>query len=121
VTTFPEISEAVHASMPPGDVAPAAASHELTEHQRELLALISELGPSSSLTLQAGIAMPVTYPQLMRNLSHLQTIGLVEKVGAARATRWRLPGQTAPLPATGQNQLRARSSSAVLIPAEAEE
>jgi hypothetical protein len=121
VTTFPELYEEAHEAMPPGDMAPAEASPVLTEHQRELLALITELGPSSSLTLQAGIAMPVTYPQLMRNLSHLQAIGLVEKIGAARATRWRLPGQTAPLPATDPGQPWARPSSAVLIPAEAEE
>ena len=107
--------------MPLGDVAPAEASHELTEFQRELLALISELGPSSSLTLQANVSLPVSYPTLMRNLSHLQTIGLIEKSGSARATRWRLLGQTGPVSATDPGQPWARSSSAGLIPAEAEE
>lgn len=82
-----------------GYVPPTRVSHDLTELQRELLALISELGPSSSMALQERLATPISYPYLMRTLSYLQTIGLVEKVGAARATRWRLVGQTAPTPA----------------------
>lgn len=87
---------------PRGYVPPTRVSHELTELQREILALISELGPSSSLTLQAALSVPLSYPHLMRNLSYLSTIGLTEKIGAARATRWRLAGQTAPMPAIHQ-------------------
>jgi ATP-dependent DNA helicase RecG len=86
-----------------GYVPPTRVSHELTELQRELLAHISELGPSSSLVLQASISTPLSYPHLMRHLSHLQTIGLIEKVGAARTTRWRLVGQTVPVPAIREN------------------
>jgi ATP-dependent DNA helicase RecG len=81
-----------------GYVPPTRVSHELTELQRELLALISELGPSSSMALQAKLSTPVSYPHLLRQLAHLQVVGLVEKMGAARATRWRLIGQSAPMP-----------------------
>jgi ATP-dependent DNA helicase RecG len=84
-------------------VPPTRVSHELTELQRELLALISELGPSSSVTLLEKLAAPVSYQHLMRNLSHLQAVGLIEKRGAARATRWRLVGQTAPMIALHQH------------------
>lgn len=91
--------EVVVRFFPRGYVPPTRVSHELTELQRELLALISELGPSSSVTLKAGLSVPLSYPHLMRNLSYLSTIGLTEKIGAARTTRWRLAGQTAPMPA----------------------
>lgn len=84
---------------PRGYIPPTRVSHELTELQRELLALISERGPSSSVTLQEALSVSLSYPHLMRNLSHLSAIGLVEKIGAARATRWRLVGQSAPMPA----------------------
>ncbi|HEU0301474.1 MAG TPA: RNA-binding domain-containing protein [Longimicrobium sp.] len=81
-----------------GYVPPTRVSHELTELQRELLALISELGPTSSNALQAKLSTSVSYPHLLRQLAHLQLVGLVEKTGAARATRWRLVGQKAPVP-----------------------
>lgn len=84
-----------------GYVPPTRVSHELTELQRELLALISELGPSSSVTLQSRLPAPVSYPYVIRHLTQLETFGLVERTGAARATRWRLVGQTAPLPVIG--------------------
>lgn len=83
-------------------VPPTRVSHELTELQRELLALISELGPSASVALLDKLTTPLSYQHLMRNLSHLQTIGLIEKYGAARATRWRLVGQTGPIIALHQ-------------------
>jgi ATP-dependent DNA helicase RecG len=81
-----------------GYVPPTRVSHELTELQRELLALISELGPSSSVTLQSKLSTPISYAYVIRNLTQLETFGLVERTGAARTTRWRLAGQTAPLP-----------------------
>jgi ATP-dependent DNA helicase RecG len=112
--------EVVVRFFPRGYVPPTRVSHELTELQRELLALISELGPSSSLTLQANVSLPISYPYLMRNLSHLQTIGLIEKSGAARSTRWRLLGQTGPMPAIYENQHAGRPSAETHIPAEAE-
>ncbi|HEY0020587.1 MAG TPA: ATP-binding protein [Longimicrobium sp.] len=79
-------------------VPPTRVSHELTELQRELLALISEFGPSSSVALQAKLTAPISNAHLLRHLGYLQTLGLIEKSGAARASRWRLLGQTAPMP-----------------------
>lgn len=90
--------EVVVRFFPRGYVPPTRVSHDLTELQRELLALISELGPSSSAALQDKLSTAISYPYLMRILSQLNTVGLVEKRGAARATRWRLVGQTTPLP-----------------------
>lgn len=84
-----------------GYVPPTRVSHQLTELQRELLALISELGPSSSVTLQSKLSTPLSYGYVIRHLAQLESFGLVDRMGAARATRWRLVGQTAPLPAIG--------------------
>jgi ATP-dependent DNA helicase RecG len=94
-------------------VPPTRVSHELTELQRELLALISELGPSSSVVLQRHLTEPISNRYVLHNLSILQTAGLVEKLGAARSTVWRLIGQTGPMPATISNAPRqlARSPS----------
>ncbi|HEU4881206.1 MAG TPA: ATP-binding protein [Longimicrobium sp.] len=91
--------EVVVRFFPRGYIPPTRVSHELTELQRELLALISELGPSSSVALQGKLSTEISNAHLLRHLGYLQTIGLVEKTGAARASRWRLVGQTAPLPA----------------------
>lgn len=91
--------EVVVRFFPRGYVPPTRVSHELTELQREILALISELGPSSSVTLQAHLAAPISNAHLLRHLGYLQTLGLVEKAGAARASRWRLVGQATPKPA----------------------
>lgn len=89
-----------------GYVPPTRVSHELTELQRELLALISELGPSSSVTLQSRLSMPVSNRYVLQNLGRLLEMGLVEKVGAARATAWRLIGQTGQMPAIHEGLMR---------------
>jgi ATP-dependent DNA helicase RecG len=83
---------------PRGYIPPTRVSHELTELQRELLALISELGPSSSVTLEGKLSTAVSNRYVLQNLTHLQAVGLIEKTGAARATVWRLIGQTGPVP-----------------------
>lgn len=83
---------------PRGYIPPTRVSHELTELQRELLALISELGPSSSVTLQAKLSTGISNRHVLNNLAHLHTVGLIEKTGAARSTVWRLIGQTGPVP-----------------------
>ena len=82
-----------------GYVPPTRIAYELTELQRELLALISESGPSSSVALQSRLSTRLSYAYVIRHLTQLETFGLVERTGAARATRWRLVGQTTPLPA----------------------
>ena len=91
--------EVVVRFFPRGYVPPTRVSHELTELQRELLALISEIGPSSSGALQARLSPPISYSHLIRHLSYLETAGLIDRIGAARTTRWRLVGQAAPMPA----------------------
>ena len=68
-----------------GYVPPTRVSHELTELQRELLALLSELGPSSSVALQAKLSHPISYAYVIRHLTQMETFGLVERSGAARA------------------------------------
>ena|GEM_PF-133328 len=98
--------EVVVRLFPRGYVPPTHVSHELTELQRELLALISELGPSSSVTLQGKLMAPISNRSVLLNLGHLQAVGLVEKSGAARATVWRLIGQTGPMPAILVNASR---------------
>jgi ATP-dependent DNA helicase RecG len=86
---------------PRGYVPPTRVSHELTELQREILALISEFGPSSSVALQGKLTAPISNRYVLQNLTHLQAVGLIEKAGAARATVWRLIGQTHPIPVIG--------------------
>lgn len=81
-----------------GYVPPTRVSHDLTELQRELLALISELGPSSSVALQERLTTPISNRYVLNNLTNLQAMGLIEKTGAARATSWRLIGQIGPIP-----------------------
>lgn len=88
---------------PQAYVPPTTVSHELTELQRELLALISELGPSSSVALQARLSAPISNRYVLQTLGRLQEVGLIEKTGAARATAWRLVGQTGPMPAIRSN------------------
>ncbi|HYW12445.1 MAG TPA: RNA-binding domain-containing protein [Longimicrobium sp.] len=68
-------------------------SHELTELQRELLALLSELGPSSSVVLQGRLSQAISNTYILRNLNQLQEMALIEKTGSARSTTWRLIGQ----------------------------
>ncbi len=92
-------------------IPPTRVSHELTELQRELLALISELGPSSSVTLHAKMSTPISNRYVLQNLSHLQAMGLIEKTGAARSTVWRLIGQSGPMPSI-INALPRRIASA---------
>lgn len=79
-------------------VPPTRVSAELTELQRELLALLAELGPSSSLVLLPRLSEAISYPTLMRNLGHLAALGLIEKSGVARNTVWRLSGAPSALP-----------------------
>jgi ATP-dependent DNA helicase RecG len=74
-------------------VPPTRVSHELTELQRELLVLLADLGPSSSVSLQERLSQPISNTYILRNLNQLQEMALVEKVGAARSTVWRLIGQ----------------------------
>lgn len=74
-------------------VPPTRVSHELTELQRELLTLLSDLGPSSSVTLQQRLSQPVSNTYILRNLNQLQEMVLIEKAGAARSTVWKLIGQ----------------------------
>ena len=90
--------EVVVRFFPRGYVPPTRVSHDLTELQRELLALISELGPSSSVVLQERLTTPISNAQILRHLGYLLNLGLVEKTGAARASRWRLVGQVVPVP-----------------------
>jgi ATP-dependent DNA helicase RecG len=74
-------------------VPPTRVSHELTELQRELLGLLSELGPSSSVVLQGRMSHPISNTYILRNLNQLQEMALIEKAGSARSTTWRLIGQ----------------------------
>lgn len=71
-------------------VPPTRVSHELTELQRELLGLLSELGPSQSQVLLPQLSEEVSYPTLMRNLGQLASYRLIEKQGVARRTVWKL-------------------------------
>jgi ATP-dependent DNA helicase RecG len=98
--------EVVVRFFPRGYVPPTRVSHELTELQRELLALISEWGPSSSVTLQGRLSVPISNRYVLQNLTHLQAVGLIEKTGAARSTVWRLIGQTGPVPVITTNAPR---------------
>jgi ATP-dependent DNA helicase RecG len=92
-----------------GYVPPTRVSHELTELQREILAVISEQGPSSSVTLQEKLSETISNRHVLNNLTHLQAVGLIEKVGAARATVWRLIGQTGPMPVITTSMSNTRS------------
>lgn len=91
--------EVVVRFFPRGYVPPTHVSHELTELQREILSVISEQGPSPSGVLRDSLREPISYPYFLRQLGYLQSMGLIEKIGAARATRWRLIGQVEPMPA----------------------
>lgn len=103
--------EVVVRFFPRGYVPPTRVSHELTELQRELLALISEMGPSSSVALQANLTTSISNTYVLRNLGSLQAAGLIEKTGAARSTLWRLIGQSGPLPTIlGNRRLDSTSS-----------
>ena len=104
--------EVVVRFFPRGYVPPTRVSHELTELQRELLALISELGPSSSVTLQGKMTAPISNRYVLQNLSQLQAMGLIEKTGAARATVWRLIGQTGPMPVVPVHTFRNSTPAA---------
>ncbi|HEX2077094.1 MAG TPA: RNA-binding domain-containing protein [Longimicrobium sp.] len=96
-----------------GYVPPTRVAHELTELQRELLALISEFGPSSSVTLHSRLSAPVSNRYVLQNLGRLMEMDLVEKVGAARSTAWRLIGQVSPMPAIHESVARHDTSSTV--------
>jgi ATP-dependent DNA helicase RecG len=85
--------EVVVRFFPGAYVPPTRVSHELTELQRELLGLLSDLGPSSSVALQGRLSQPISNTYILRNLNQLQEMELVEKTGAARSTTWRLIGQ----------------------------
>lgn len=74
-------------------IPPTRVSHELTELQRELLTLLSDHGPSSSVALQGWLSQSISNTYILRNLNQLQDMGLIEKSGAARSTAWRLIGQ----------------------------
>ncbi|HEX6037417.1 MAG TPA: ATP-binding protein [Longimicrobium sp.] len=84
--------EVVVRFFPGAYVPPTRVSHELTELQRELLALLADLGPSPSVSLLSSLSEPISYPTLMRNLGQLVSYGLVERTGSARNTAWRLIG-----------------------------
>jgi ATP-dependent DNA helicase RecG len=85
--------EVVVRFFPGAYVPPTRVSHELTELQRELLALLSEHGPSSSVALQGRLSQAISNTYILRNLNQLQEMALIEKTGSARSTAWRLVGQ----------------------------
>lgn len=82
--------EVVVRFFPGAYVPPTRVSHELTELQRQLLGVLADVGPSSSLALLPRISAEISYSTLMRTLGQLASFGLIEKTGAARNTLWRL-------------------------------
>lgn len=74
-------------------VPPTRVTHELTELQRELLGLLAEVGPSSSLSLRDRLSTPVSKAHILRVLNQLREMMLVEKTGSARSSAWRLSRQ----------------------------
>lgn len=86
--------EVVVRFFPGAYIPPTRVSHELTELQRELLLLLSEHGPCSSVALHPKLTQRVSNAYVLRVLNQLQEMGLVERYGAARKTAWRLVAQS---------------------------
>jgi ATP-dependent DNA helicase RecG len=96
--------EVVVRFFPGAYIPPTRVSHELTELQRELLLLLSELGASSSSKLKERLSAAVSYPYLLKNLNHLAACGLVEKTGVTRGAAWRLLAAGPPFSRSGEDR-----------------
>lgn len=86
--------EVVVRFFPGAYVPPTRVTHELTELQRELLALLAEAGPSSSVALQGRLSSPISNTYTLRLLNQLREMALIEKTGSARSSAWRLVRST---------------------------
>jgi ATP-dependent DNA helicase RecG len=98
--------EVVVRFFPGAYVPPTRVSHELTELQRELLALIAESGPTSAKAIQARLSQPISYPYFVKLLNQLLSFGLIEKTGVTRGATWRLVGVSTARPVAGDKQER---------------
>jgi ATP-dependent DNA helicase RecG len=88
--------EVVVRFFPTGYVPPSRVAHELTTLQREILEVLAGLGavPSTEVRKHLQVKLPET--TVLDNLRTLQHLGLVDKVGKTKGTRWRLAVRQAP-------------------------
>lgn len=70
--------------------APTRSDRELSPLQRELLALLAELGPASLSQLSARLQTPTPRRTIQDNLTLLRRLALVESEGQRRGARWAL-------------------------------
>lgn len=81
--------------LPTGYIPPSRAAHELTPLQRQLLEALAGIGAVPSTELRRHLQLEVPETTVLESLRTLQHLGLVEKVGRTRGTRWRLTGRQA--------------------------
>jgi len=73
-------------------VPPTRVPHNLSQLQRQLLAILAHTGPAALGELRASLANPTPERTVQDNLQLLRRLGLVEVTGSARMARWKLTG-----------------------------
>ena len=71
-------------------VPPTRIAHDLSTLQREILAALAEIGPSSLAQIRTAMATPTISRTLQANLTMLRSYELVEQTGRGRGARWML-------------------------------
>jgi ATP-dependent DNA helicase RecG len=78
--------------LPSAYIPPTRVSHELTPLQREILMVLADAGPTSSVRIQAQFTGSYSNDKVLRELKQLRDLDLIEKLGTTSNTRWRLLG-----------------------------
>ncbi|MCO5178263.1 MAG: putative DNA binding domain-containing protein [Thermomicrobiales bacterium] len=73
-------------------VPPTRISHILNPLQRDVLEILSRLGPSHLHTIVSNLSIPTPERTIQDNLQMLRRLGMVDVVGRGRGARWLLLG-----------------------------
>jgi ATP-dependent DNA helicase RecG len=76
-------------------VPPSRVGHDLTELQRQLLAIIAEYGPCPLSRVMQHVPEGPARRTVQSNLKLLRELGQLDAVGHGRWTRWSLKGAAA--------------------------
>lgn len=86
------VGEVIVRFWPTGYVAPTRVGHDLSPLQRQLLDVLTAVGPASVTNVLATLRDDVARRTVQENLALLRHLGLVESSGRGRALRWKIRG-----------------------------